>query len=140
MRSRGNLSEGSYQGRSDFISFQWNKFIVGIDLVELRTKIHCMDSWVVSLQNEVMFYAHENIVFLDNFSFQCGPGNSELLGRRTDDGPGLQNNDPIGLADIVWMNGYVVTWDFSSEDTHFTRCPLAKGPTRSGATHSKSNL
>ena len=38
----------------------------------------------------------------------------------TDDGPGLQEDDPILCRDVVGMDRNIVTGDVSIEDTHFS--------------------
>src|SRR5262245_31899481 len=80
-----------------------------------------MNSRVVSFQDEIMLLSQENVVFPDDLSLQCGARNPEFFGRGSDNGPGLQHNDPVVLGDVIWMNRYVVTRNFSSEDTHVRR-------------------
>jgi hypothetical protein len=67
-----------------------------------------------------MFFAQKNVVLRDDFSFQCSRGHTELFSRVTDDGPGLQEDNPILGRDVIGMDRDIVTGDLSVEDTHFS--------------------
>jgi hypothetical protein len=63
--------------------------------------------------------AQKNIVFCHDLSIQGGLGNSQPFSGWTDDGAGFQQDHPIILPDVVGMDRDVVTWNFSSEHSHF---------------------
>ena len=111
------------QQLSDFIAFQGNELIIGVELIELGTKIQGMNAWIISFQDQEVFRSQEKVIFLYDFSFQRRHGDPEFLSRGTDDGPGLQYDDPVVLRDVVRMDRDVVTRHFSSEDTHLSRVP-----------------
>src|ERR1700730_7830456 len=79
-----------------------------------------MNSRIITLQNQEMFFAQNNVVLRDDFPFQRGGGHTEFLSRSTDDGPGLQENDPILRRDVIGMDRDIVTGNLSFEDTHFS--------------------
>ena len=37
-----------------------------------------MNSWIVSLQNQEVLRAQKNVIFRNDFSFQCDPGDSKF--------------------------------------------------------------
>ena len=52
------------------------------------------------------------------FSFQSGPSDPKFLSRGANDCPGLQQDNPVVLPDVIWMNWDTVSWHFPSKDTH----------------------
>src|ERR1700730_10629959 len=98
---------------SDFLSFQWNELAIGVRPVELRAEIERMNSRIVLLQDEEVLLAQEQVVFGDDLPFHCGLRNAQLFSRRTNNGAGLQQNDPVLLGDVVRMNWNVVAWHSS---------------------------
>jgi len=118
------LLERLRQQPSDFLAFEGDELAVSVGPVELGTEIKGMNSRVVFFKDEIVPLAQENIVFPDDSFLHCGFGNPQLLGRRSDDGPRFQENNPIFLGYIVRMDRDVVTWNFPSKDTHVVRCSL----------------
>src|SRR6478752_1930023 len=106
---------------SDFLAVQGNEFVVGVQLVELGTKIKRVNAWIKPLQHQEMLLAQERIVPFDDLAFQRGGGDTQPLRRWTNDRPGLQQNDPVVRGDIVWMDWNKVTRHFSAKYTHFVR-------------------
>ena len=77
-----------------------------------------MDPRIVPIEHEEVFGPEKNIVLLDDPLFFRGQGDPKLFSRRTDDGSGLQENDPVLFCNVVGMDLDVVEWHFSSEQTH----------------------
>jgi hypothetical protein len=67
-----------------------------------------------------MLFAQKNVVLRDDFSFQRGCGHAKFFSRATNDGPGLQEDNPILCRDVIGMDRDMVTGDLSFEDTHFS--------------------
>src|SRR5580700_5475491 len=82
-----------------------------------------MNSWIISLQNEEVFFLQENIVLCDNLSFQCSRRDSEFFPRTPDNGSRLQQYNPILCRNVIRMNWYKVMGNLSLEEAHFQSPP-----------------
>jgi hypothetical protein len=114
------IPDGLRKQFSNFLAAQGNWFAVGVQLIQLGTEIKSMNSWIITFQNKEMPFAQENVVFRDDLSFQRGRGDAEFFSRATDDGPCLQENNPILRRDVIGMDRDIVTGNLSFEDTHFS--------------------
>src|SRR5262245_28884515 len=77
-----------------------------------------MDSRIIAFHDEEVRGLHEDVVLLDDLSFQRGAGDTESFGRRPDYGSGLEQDDPVLLVGIVPMDWNQVVRCFSSKDAH----------------------
>src|SRR6202030_2455965 len=91
-----------------------------------------------------MLFAQSNVVLRNNFSFQRGCGHAEFFSRATDNGPCLQEDNPILRPDVIGMDRDIVTGNLSFEDTHFSDVlsvvTLIFGEARSGLEYDPAGL
>ena len=55
------------QQLSDFIAFQGNELIIGVELIELGTKIQGMNAWIISFQTRKCFDRRKKLYFFTIF-------------------------------------------------------------------------
>src|SRR5437870_5893092 len=110
--------EGVRNQSSDFFALQRHELLVGVIPVELRTEIYGMDSRIISFHDEEVLRSQKDVVPLYGSSLQRGSGNTQSFRRRTDDGSGLQQDNPVLLRGVIRMDRDKVTRHFSLEDTH----------------------
>jgi hypothetical protein len=77
-----------------------------------------VNSRIVSFDDQEVLGTKQYVVFSDNLSFQRGAGDAEPFGRRTHDGAGLQQDDPVVLDGVIRRDRDQVTRHFSSENAH----------------------
>src|SRR5438876_100246 len=83
--------------------------------VELRTIVQSVDPRVISFQDEEVLSFQKNVVLPDDLPLHGGQCDPQLFGGWADDGSGLEQYDPVFLADVVRVDRNVVDRHLSSE-------------------------
>src|SRR5215208_6790927 len=73
---------------------------------------------VVAFDVEIVFRLQEKVIPLDDLALLRATGHAQLARRRTDDGPRLEQDQPVFGGGVVRLDPDEVVRHFTMEDTH----------------------